>query len=68
MFQFILLLALIQHTPVTYGDYTYPTWAVVVGWAFALCSILPLPLIAIIKLVKLKGPFFKVYCVANVHI
>ena len=58
--QFILMLALIQHTPVTYGSYTYPPWAVAVGWVFALCSILPLPVIAIIKVVKSKGPLFKV--------
>ena len=60
MFQFILLLALIQHTPVTYGDYTYPAWAVAVGWVFSLCSILPLPVIAILKIIQAKGPLFKV--------
>jgi len=59
--QFILLLALIQHTPVTYGDYNYPPWAVAVGWMFALCSILPLPLIAIFKVISSKGPIFKVF-------
>ena len=58
--QFILMLALIQHTPVTYGSYTYPPWAVAIGWVFALCSILPLPVIAIIKVIKSKGPLFKV--------
>jgi solute carrier family 6 amino acid transporter-like protein 5/7/9/14 len=56
---FILLVAVVQHTPVTYGDYQYPTWAIVIGWLFALCSILPLPLVAIVKIAKQKGPFFQ---------
>jgi len=51
---------IVQHTPVTYGKYIYPGWAIGLGWLFALCSIIPLPICIIIKLAKQQGPMKKV--------
>lgn len=56
---FILAFTLIMHTPVTYGDYNYPNWAIGLGWVFALCSIAPLPIIAIQKILQAKGTLWQ---------
>ena len=32
--------------PVTYGDYIYPDWAIVVGWLLATVSMFPIPFMA----------------------
>ena len=53
--QFILGFSVVSHSPVTYGDYVYPGWAIGVGWVFALCSMIPLPLIMLIKLSQADG-------------
>jgi len=54
---FVLGFTICNHSPVTYGKYSYPEWALVIGWFFALCSIVPLPLVAIIGILKGKGTF-----------
>ena len=48
------------HTPVTYGDYIYPGWAIAMGWVFALFSIVPLPIVAIYKVAVAKGTLWQV--------
>jgi len=59
MILFVLLFSIAIHTPVTYGDYIYPEWAVGLGWVFALCSIVPLPLVALIKILLAEGPLLQ---------
>lgn len=56
LIMFVFVFTAILHTPVTYGSYQYPGWAIGVGWLFAVCSIVPLPLIAIYKIATAKGP------------
>jgi len=56
---FVLLFSIVVHTPVSYGEYQYPGWAVGVGWFFALCSIAPLPLVAIVKILMEEGTFIE---------
>ncbi|XP_074650330.1 sodium- and chloride-dependent glycine transporter 1-like isoform X2 [Tubulanus polymorphus] len=58
---FVFFTSIIQHKPVTYGeDYTYPGWAVGVGWCFASLSIIPIPLVAVVQLViNGKGTLLK---------
>jgi len=57
---FVLFFSIIIHKPVTYGeDYSYPGWAIGIGWIFALCSLIPLPSIAIYKIWKEEGPIFQ---------
>ncbi|CAH1777693.1 unnamed protein product [Owenia fusiformis] len=40
---FIFCFIIITHVPVTYGDYTYPDWAIGVGWILAVVSFVPIP-------------------------
>ena len=49
-----------MHKPVSYDKYEYPGWAVAIGWFFALCSIVPLPLVAVIKILQEEGPLIQV--------
>ena len=56
----MLIFSIVIHTPVTYGVYSYPSWAVGVGWVFALCSMLPLPIIFIRTMLQAKGSILQV--------
>jgi hypothetical protein len=57
LLQFVLAFSIIQHSPVEYGDgtYQYPAWAIVIGWMLILCSIIPIPVVATLQLMKSKG-------------
>lgn len=37
------------------GEYKYPGWAIGIGWIIASCSILPIPIFAVIAVIKAKG-------------
>jgi len=52
---FIWLFSVTQLSPVTYGDYEYPNGAIVFGWMLGLASLLPVPLCAIIAILREKG-------------
>jgi solute carrier family 6 amino acid transporter-like protein 5/7/9/14 len=56
---FVLMFSIINHMPVTYGDYEYPNWSIGVGWIFALCSLIPLPAVAIFKILTTPGPIIQ---------
>ncbi|XP_059150795.1 sodium- and chloride-dependent glycine transporter 1-like isoform X2 [Physella acuta] len=43
---FIYSFSVSQLEPVSYGTYVYPAWAIVIGWSFGVCSLIPLPLVA----------------------
>lgn len=49
------MFGLIYHEPLQYKGYKYPYWAEWVGWSLALSSIIMIPLVAIIQLVKTPG-------------
>lgn len=49
------MFGLFYHQPLQYNDYFYPSWAEWVGWALTLSSILMIPLVAIIQIIKIKG-------------
>ncbi|VEN62737.1 unnamed protein product [Callosobruchus maculatus] len=51
----VVMFGLFYHQPLQYQDYFYPTWAEWVGWGLALSSILMIPLVAIIQIMKTKG-------------
>ncbi|XP_055947908.1 sodium- and chloride-dependent glycine transporter 2-like isoform X1 [Argiope bruennichi] len=51
----LLLFIVINHTAITYGNYKYPTWSIVIGWILATCSIVPIPTVAFWTLVRKKG-------------
>jgi len=58
---FVLMINIVQHTPVTYGSYVYPWWAILFGWVIALVSVAPIPIVAVVKIlnVRERGPFKK---------
>ncbi|KAG8186626.1 hypothetical protein JTE90_021778 [Oedothorax gibbosus] len=53
----ILLFILVNHTAITYNTYVYPTWSIFIGWIVALCSIAPIPIVAISTILNEEGTF-----------
>lgn len=51
----VVMFGLLYHQPLQYNDYFYPNWAEWVGWSLALSSIVMIPLIAILQLLKTEG-------------
>uniref|UniRef100_A0A671LTJ4 Transporter n=1 Tax=Sinocyclocheilus anshuiensis TaxID=1608454 RepID=A0A671LTJ4_9TELE len=47
---FILALSLYQWKVMTYEDYTYPTWSMVLGWLMVICSVIWIPIMFVIKM------------------
>lgn len=58
--QFIWLFSIITLGPVTYGDVTYPQWAVSLGWCLGMTSLVPIPACAIYSIYKAEGTFIQV--------
>lgn len=49
--------------PLTYNKvYTYPTWAIGLGWGLALSSMVCVPLAVLIRLCRTEGPLRVVSC------
>uniref|UniRef100_A0A674MZA8 Solute carrier family 6 member 5 n=1 Tax=Takifugu rubripes TaxID=31033 RepID=A0A674MZA8_TAKRU len=46
----ILILSLYQWKVMTYEDYTYPTWSMVLGWLMVICSVIWIPIMFVIKM------------------
>ncbi|XP_029653870.1 sodium- and chloride-dependent glycine transporter 1 [Octopus sinensis] len=55
----VWLFSISKLSPVTYGDYTYPTWSVVLGWILGMVSLVPLPAVMISQIFKTKGTFIE---------
>lgn len=52
---FVLGFSIVIHSPVTYGEYyQYPGWAIGIGWIFALASLVPVPILAIVGYQKIQ--------------
>ncbi|KAL3862151.1 hypothetical protein ACJMK2_008139 [Sinanodonta woodiana] len=45
--------------PVTYGDTTYPPWAIGIGWIVALVSCIPLPVGILAQIKSVSGSFLQ---------
>ncbi|VDI73287.1 solute carrier family 6 (neurotransmitter transporter, amino acid) member 5/7/9/14 [Mytilus galloprovincialis] len=56
---FVWIFSLVQHSPVTYGDQTYPKWSIGIGWTIALISLVPIPVGMGYTLMKEKGNIFE---------
>ncbi|CAG0895647.1 unnamed protein product [Cyprideis torosa] len=52
---FLLVFTILSYETITYNDYVYPDWAVGLGWEMAVCSMIPIPLVALICLFRAKG-------------
>lgn len=49
----------LEYKTYTLGNYTFPVWANVVGWAIALSSMSFIPIVAIYQLCSLRGPWLQ---------
>lgn len=56
--QFILIFTVIQYKPITYNDYVYPSWSLVIGFAMALSSVICIPIYALFKIAISEGSTF----------
>ncbi|CAH1777701.1 unnamed protein product, partial [Owenia fusiformis] len=56
---FIFCFIIVTHVPVTYGSYTYPDWAIGVGWMLAVVSFVPIPLFACYRIMTTVGKSLK---------
>uniref|UniRef100_A0A182TXD0 Transporter n=1 Tax=Anopheles melas TaxID=34690 RepID=A0A182TXD0_9DIPT len=57
---FIFITTIVYNTEVSYNGLSYPRWAIGVGWASCLVSILCIPVFASYKLLHTKGSLTKV--------
>ncbi|XP_022915297.1 sodium-dependent dopamine transporter-like [Onthophagus taurus] len=53
----VVVFGLAFHEPLRYIDYIYPSWAEWVGWCLTLSSVLMIPLVAVIQLIRTPGTF-----------
>ncbi|XP_042631733.1 sodium- and chloride-dependent glycine transporter 1-like isoform X1 [Cyprinus carpio] len=55
---FILIFTVIQYKPITYNDYVYPSWSLIIGFAMALSSVICIPIYALFKIAVSEGSTF----------
>lgn len=58
--KFILGLSLYHWKVMTYEDYTYPTWSMVMGWLMVICSVIWIPIMFVIKMYLAPGSLVEV--------
>ncbi|XP_046585407.1 sodium- and chloride-dependent glycine transporter 2-like [Haliotis rubra] len=51
----VLVLTLASYKPPRYGEYDYPTSAIVFGWFIALVSVVPVPVFMVTQIHKMEG-------------
>ncbi|CAL1274531.1 unnamed protein product [Larinioides sclopetarius] len=51
----VIVSAIISNSTLQYQDYVYPSWAVGLGWGFALSSVAMVPIVATYKLIRSPG-------------
>jgi len=56
---FIFSVNVFHHEPVTYADYSYPSWAIGIGWIFAIWSMIPLPTLFVYQMIRAEGTFLE---------
>ncbi|XP_043938483.1 sodium- and chloride-dependent glycine transporter 2 [Protopterus annectens] len=56
---FILCFSFFQWKPMTYEDYKYPTWSMVLGWLMLACSVIWIPIMFVIKMHLAPGNFIE---------
>lgn len=56
---------MVKYKPLTYNKvYQYPDWAIALGWALALASMICIPMVVVIKIIRSDGPLIEVGRVA----
>nr|XP_033781835.1 sodium- and chloride-dependent taurine transporter isoform X3 [Geotrypetes seraphini] len=54
------IFSLVKHTPLTYNKYyAYPPWAIGFGWCLALSSMVAIPLVAVVRIVRADGSLWE---------
>uniref|UniRef100_A0A3Q2XZH9 Solute carrier family 6 member 6b n=1 Tax=Hippocampus comes TaxID=109280 RepID=A0A3Q2XZH9_HIPCM len=55
------IFSLVKYKPLTYNKvYEYPDWAIGVGWTLALASMICIPMVVVIKIIRSDGPLIEV--------
>lgn len=53
--------SLVKYKPLTYNKvYEYPDWAIALGWTLALASMICIPMVVVIKIIRSDGPLIEV--------
>ena len=48
----LMILSIIDSAPLTYGQYVYPLWSIVLGWCMNMAFIVPIPLVMIYAFIR----------------
>ena len=57
----MFVLCLVTYSDLTYNrHYTYPSWAIAIGWGLASCSVIMIPLVAVVRMIRTKGTLVQV--------
>uniref|UniRef100_A0A672HX98 Transporter n=1 Tax=Salarias fasciatus TaxID=181472 RepID=A0A672HX98_SALFA len=55
------IFSLVKYKPLTYNKvYQYPDWAIGIGWTLALASMICIPMVVVIKIIRSDGPLIEV--------
>ncbi|KAF3856808.1 hypothetical protein F7725_017531, partial [Dissostichus mawsoni] len=55
-----LIFSLVKYKPLTYNKvYEYPDWAIGIGWGLALTSMICIPMVVVIKILRSDGPLIE---------
>uniref|UniRef100_A0A8C9XJY2 Sodium- and chloride-dependent taurine transporter n=1 Tax=Sander lucioperca TaxID=283035 RepID=A0A8C9XJY2_SANLU len=55
------IFSLVKYKPLTYNKvYEYPDWAIGIGWTLALTSMICIPMVVVIKIIRSDGPLIEV--------
>ncbi|KAI4826588.1 hypothetical protein KUCAC02_030033 [Chaenocephalus aceratus] len=55
-----LIFSLVKYKPLTYNKvYEYPEWAIGIGWGLALTSMICIPMVVVIKILRSDGPLIE---------
>ncbi|KAK6480169.1 sodium-dependent noradrenaline transporter-like [Huso huso] len=62
---FVVVASIVKMETLTYDDYTFPTWASLIGWGITMSSMLFVPAYAIYKFLTVRGTFKErlAYCI-----
>ncbi|TNN38347.1 Sodium- and chloride-dependent taurine transporter [Liparis tanakae] len=54
------IFSLVKYKPLTYNKvYEYPDWAIGLGWTLALTSMICIPMVVVIKILRSDGPLIE---------
>ena len=61
IFQVVTVYSFVGFKAPAYGDYEYPLWVLLIGWAVSLCPAMVIPICSIHTLVTENGTFMEVF-------